>query len=384
MAQEVRKLTEALIRRESITPNDAGCQPLIAKRLQQAGMQLESMRFGEVDNLLATIGEGSPHLLLLGHTDVVPSGPEDEWQSPPFEAIERDGYLFGRGTADMKSSDAAMVVALEQFIESKASFKGRISLLLTSDEEGPAVDGVKRVVPELEARGLLPDFVLVGEPSSTNRLGDGIRIGRRGSIQAHLSVRGVQGHTAYADPMDNPAHRCGGLLAALGGMEVSDGEFNDGDAYFPATRLQISNIQAGTGATNVTPGELSVWFNLRYNPSQTANQLYEQFKQLIDAHQVGEYSLSWQVTGEPFGPARGPLFDAVKQACAEVLNVKPDANTGGGTSDGRFFGPIGIEVVELGPVNTSIHQVDECIALDDLAKLPQVYLNIIQRMLNVE
>ena len=376
MADEVRALAIELIRRESVTPEDAGCQSVLADRLRAAGMTVESIRFGQVDNLLATHGDGQPHLLLLGHTDVVPSGPVDQWQSPPFEPTERDGYLFGRGAADMKSSDAAFVVALEQFLRSKPNHAGRISLLLTSDEEGPARDGVRRVVPELEARGLLPDFVLVGEPSSSAQLGDVIRIGRRGSIQSVLRVRGVQGHTAYADPADNPVHRAGPLLAALGALD-----FNDGDEYFPPTRLQISNVQAGTGATNVTPGELSIWFNIRYNPSQTAAGLREQIEALIQTNHPGEHDLSWQVSGEPFGPARGPLLDAVMQSCKDVLQIEPQPNTGGGTSDGRFFGPLSIEVVEVGPINATIHQVNESIALDDLARLPQVYLRIIERLL---
>ncbi|MEM7054861.1 MAG: M20/M25/M40 family metallo-hydrolase, partial [Pseudomonadota bacterium] len=231
------------------------------------------------------------------------------------------------------------------------------------------------VVPDLKSRGLLPDLVLVGEPSSSTELGDVIRIGRRGSIQAMLRVRGVQGHTAYADPADNPVHRVGPLLAALGALT-----FDDGDAFFPPTRLQISNLQAGTGAENVTPGELSVWFNLRYNPSQSADGLRAQIEALIQANDPGDHDLSWRISGEPFGPARGPLFEAVMQSCRDVLQIEPEPNTGGGTSDGRFFGPLGIEVVEVGPVNATIHQVNESIALDDLARLPALYLRVIERV----
>lgn len=339
-------------------------------------MVVESMPFGSVDNLFATHGRGAPHLLLLGHTDVVPPGPEVRWQSPPFEPVERDGYLYGRGTADMKSSVASFVVALEQFLASHADHPGRISLLLTSDEEGPAQDGVRQVVPVLEARDLRPDGVLVGEPSSSERLGDVIRIGRRGSIQAVLRVHGVQDHTAYADPADNPVHRAGALIAALTALD-----FDDGDAYFPPTRMQISNVQAGTGADNVTPGQLSVWFNLRYNPNQTADGLHAHIKQLIHAHDPGEHELSWRVSGEPFGPARGPLFEAVMRACRDELGIEPEPNTGGGTSDGRFFGPLGVEIIELGPVNRTIHQVNESIALEDLDRLPAVYLQIIRNIL---
>ena len=376
LANDVRLLAIELIRRESVTPEDAGCQSMLTGRLSAAGMAVESMRFGQVDNLFATHGQGHPHLLLLGHTDVVPPGPEQDWLSPPFEPTERDGHLFGRGAADMKSSDAAFVIALEQFLRVKPDHPGRISLLLTSDEEGPAQDGVKRVVPELQSRDLLPDYVLVGEPSSSRQLGDVIRIGRRGSIQAVLRVQGVQGHTAYADPADNPVHRGGALLAALGSMK-----FEDGDAFFPPTRLQISNVQAGTGADNVTPGELSIWFNLRYNPNQTDEGLHAQITQLIQAHDPGTHTLDWRVSGVPFGPARGPLFEAVMNACQDVLKIEPEPNTGGGTSDGRFFGPLGVEVIELGPVNRTIHQVNESIDLDDLARLPVVYLRIIQNIL---
>ena len=376
LSAEAERLAIELIRRASVTPEDAGCQALLAERLNAAGMTVESMPFGPVNNLFATHGQGAPHLLLLGHTDVVPPGPEAQWQSPPFEPVVRDGYLYGRGAADMKSSVAAFVLALEQFLASHADHPGRISVLLTSDEEGPAQDGVKQVIPVLEARGLRPDGVLVGEPSSSERLGDVIRIGRRGSIQAVLHVHGVQGHTAYADPADNPVHRAGPLIAALTALD-----FDDGDTYFPPTRLQISNVQAGTGADNVTPGVLSVWFNLRYNPNQTAEGLHAQIKQLIHAHDPGEHELGWRVSGGPFGPARGALFEAVMQACRDELGIEPEANTGGGTSDGRFFGPLGVEIIELGPVNRTIHQVDESIALDELAHLPAVYLRIIRNVL---
>ena len=372
----VERLSVDLIERASVTPNDQGCQQMLAERLEQAGMQVEHLRFNDVDNLFATHGEGSPHLLLLGHTDVVPPGPEAQWNSPPFQPSIRGDYLFGRGTADMKCSVAALVIASEAVLNERPDHSGRLSILLTSDEEGPAQNGVRKVVPELEARDLLPDFVLVGEPSSSATLGDTIRIGRRGSIQAKLHVEGQQGHTAYADPDDNPAHRAGPMLAALGSLD-----FNDGSEHFPPTRLQISNLKAGTGAENVTPGELQVWFNIRYNPSQTADGLREQIKQLIERHDPGPCTLSWRLSGEPFGPAQGPLLDAVNSACAEMLGSKPEANTGGGTSDGRFFGPLGIEVVELGPVNKTIHQINECIALKDLKQLPELYRRILSKLL---
>jgi succinyl-diaminopimelate desuccinylase len=364
----VRALTEDLISRASITPEDAGCQALVADRLRSVGMRVECIDVEDVRNLFAQHGKGAPHLLLLGHTDVVPPGPRADWTSPPFEPSERDGYLYGRGAADMKSSVAAFVVALEEFLQAHPDHPGTVSLLLTSDEEGPAQFGVRAVVPELERRGLLPDACLVGEPSSLEQLGDNLRIGRRGSIQARLSIRGRQGHTAYAHPADNPVHRAGPLIAELGSLR-----FDDGDEYFPPTRLQISNIQAGTGADNVTPGELVLMFNIRNNPNSPACLLEERLRDLIESHQPGEWVLEWRVSGQPFGPAEGPLTEAVVRACRAVLAIEPRLDTGGGTSDGRFFGPLGIPVVELGPVNRSIHQVDESIRLADLERLPALY-----------
>lgn len=372
----VLALARELIARESITPEDAGCQPLIADRLERAGMTVESIDVEDVHNLFARHGNGPPHLMLIGHTDVVPPGPAEHWASPPFEPAIRDGMLYGRGAADMKSSVAAFVLALERFLVVHPDHAGTISLLLTSDEEGPARHGIRAVVPKLEDRGLLPDACLVGEPSSRERLGDLIRIGRRGSIQGRLHVYGRQGHTAYADPRDNPVHRAASLLAELGRLD-----FNDGDQYFPPTRLQISNLRAGTGADNVTPGELEVWFNLRNNPNSSAETLEARLRQLIERHDPGTWELEWRVSGQPFGPATGPLADVVRQVCRDHLGITPEADTGGGTSDGRFFGPRGIPVIELGPVNRTIHQVDECIDLVDLAALPAVYAAIIESML---
>lgn len=376
----VLALTKDLIRRQSVTPEDAGCLDLIEQRLRAAGMQIERRRIEDVDNLFAWHGEDGPHLMLLGHTDVVPPGPESSWSSPPFQPTQHGADLVGRGTADMKSSVAAFVVALESFLsqcdDSTQVHAGTVSVLLTSDEEGVAEHGVRAMVPWLEAQKRLPEACLIGEPSSLEQLGDNIRIGRRGSIQARLTIRGIQGHTAYADPRDNPVHRAGPLLAALGQLR-----FDDGDDYFPPTRLQISNVQAGTGADNVTPGELCILFNIRNNPNSPSEQLEADLRQLIDAQDPGPYTLNWRVSGRPFGPAVGELPEIVDAACQSQLGRSPKRDTGGGTSDGRFLGPLGINCVELGPVNKTIHQVNECIALHDLERLPDLYKAIISEYL---
>lgn len=372
----VLALAQELIRRPSVTPDDAGCCDLIAARLQALGMRTELLDSGPVRNLLAVHGRGSPHLMLLGHTDVVPPGPESDWTSPPFEPVIRDEHLYGRGAADMKSSVAAFVIALEHFLSQQPHHAGTLSLLLTSDEEGPAVDGVRAVVPVLEERGLLPDYCLVGEPSSSRRLGDVIRIGRRGSIQARLTIRGTQGHTAYAHPADNPVHRAGPLLAELGQLV-----YEDGDEWFPPTKLQISNLRAGTGAENVTPGAVEIWFNIRNNPHSPADMLKDRIEAIIAEYDPGPWQLDWRVSGEPFGPASGTLPYAVIDSCRELLQIEPEPDTGGGTSDGRFLGPLGVSVVELGPVNRSIHQVDECVKLEDLQRLPALYAGVMKRLL---
>jgi succinyl-diaminopimelate desuccinylase len=373
----VLSLATALIARSSITPDDAGCMGLIEPRLRDAGMAVEYLDSGDVRNLLAVHGSGAPHLMLLGHTDVVPSGPIEAWTSPPFEPEVRDGMLFGRGAADMKGSVAAMVIALESFLADHADHPGTLSLLLTSDEEGAAEDGVRAVVPVLQQRGLLPEACLVGEPSSRERLGDVMRIGRRGSIQARLTIGGVQGHTAYADPADNPVHRAGPLLAELGRLS-----YGDGDDDFPPTKLQISNVHAGTGAENVTPGALEIGFNIRNNPHSSAEMLKDRFEAMIRSHDPGPWSLEWRVSGEPFGPAKGALPEAVRESCRAVLGRVPEGDTGGGTSDGRFLGPLGVNVVELGPVNRTIHQVNECVSVADLEQLPKVYRAVISRLLS--
>lgn len=375
---DVLDLARDLIRRPSVTPDDAGCQALIAERLQAAGMTVEWFPSGEVSNLLLSHGQGSPHVMLLGHTDVVPPGPAADWTSPPFEPVERDGFLYGRGAADMKSSVAALVLALEDFLACRPDHAGTVSLLLTSDEEGPARQGTKVVARALEKAGRLPDHCLVGEPSSREALGDTLRIGRRGSIQARLTVRGIQGHTAYADPADNPVHRAAPVLHALTAMA-----FEDGDEHFPATLLQVSNIVSGTGADNVTPGELVIRFNLRHHPSSTADELETGIRKLIAATDPGDWTLDWRVSGVPFGPATGRLAEAAAAVCRERLGRVPLRDTGGGTSDGRFLGPLGVEVVELGPVNATIHRVDECIRISELEALPVLYAGIVTAMLGM-
>ena len=364
-----------LIRRPSVTPDDAGCQVLLATRLAQAGFAVESLRFGEVDNLWATHGSGAPVLVFLGHTDVVPSGPAERWQSPPFEPAMRDGFLYGRGAADMKGSVAAMLVALEDFVRGRPSHAGTLALLLTSDEEGRAVDGVRRVADEFRRRGQRIDACVVGEPSSKQRLGDLIRIGRRGSLTGRLRVRGVQGHVAYPDKGRNPIHAFAPALAAL----VAE-RWDEGDEAFPPTSFQVSNLDAGTGADNVIPGDLRAVFNFRYGTASSAESLRARVESILRTHGV-EFELDWWLSGEPFLTRAGALREATVAAIREHCGIEPELSTGGGTSDGRFIAPLGAEVVELGPCNASIHQVDEHVALEELERLPLLYRSIIGRML---
>lgn len=377
MSDDVLELTQTLIRRRSVTPDDDGCQSLIARRLEEAGFRIETLRYGEVDNLWATHGEGEgTTLAFLGHTDVVPPGPEAAWTSPPFEPQIRDGVLYGRGAADMKGSVAAMVVALEAFVAAHPAHAGRVGLLLTSDEEGAAIDGVRRVAQAFRERGERIDACVVGEPSATRRLGDLIRVGRRGSLSATLTVRGVQGHVAYPQQADNPIHRAAPALAAL----VAEC-WDRGNDDFPPTSLQISNISAGTGAGNVIPGTLTAQFNFRYSTASSAEQLKARTAALLDAHGL-DWHIDWHLSGEPFlTPPGGRLRDVVAQVCREQVGIDPEQSTGGGTSDGRFIAPLGAEVVELGPVNASIHKIDECVAVDALRRLPALYADIAQRML---
>ena len=377
---DVFELTCELIHRASVTPDDAGCQAVIAERLGRAGFAIEHLRFDSVDNLWATHGSGSPVLVFLGHTDVVPSGPPAAWSSPPFVPGVRDGYLYGRGAADMKSGVAAMVVALETFVRAHPDHRGTIALLLTSDEEGRAVDGIRRVAVEFRRRGQPIDACVVGEPSSKERLGDLIRVGRRGSLTGRLRVTGVQGHVAYPDKARNPIHAFASALAAL----VAE-RWDEGNDAFPPTSFQISNLNAGTGADNVIPGELQAVFNFRFGTASSADSLRERVEALLRDHGIvladGASALDWWLSGEPFLTRAGALRDATVAAIREHCGIEPELSTGGGTSDGRFIAPLGAEVVELGPVNASIHKVDECVAIDDLERLPGLYRSIAARLL---
>jgi succinyl-diaminopimelate desuccinylase len=370
------ELTSELIRRASVTPDDAGCQALIAERLQRAGFSAEPLRYGAVDNLWATHGSGGPVLVFLGHTDVVPTGPESDWSRPPFTPTISDGRLYGRGAADMKSGVAAMTLALEAFVAAHPKHRGTVALLLTSDEEGPLNrDGVRRVVEEFRRRGQGIDFCIVGEPSSAERLGDIVRVGRRGSLSGTLTVRGVQGHVAYPDKVRNPIHLVAPALAELGAVRWDEGN----DAFQP-TSFQISNVHAGTGALNVVPGALEAKFNFRYCTASTAQSLRERTEAILRRHGL-DFVLEWDLSGEPFLTKAGALRTAVEAAIKDICGIVAKADTGGGTSDARFIAPLGAEVVEVGPVNASIHKVDEHVALDELEKLPELYRRVAELLL---
>ncbi len=371
----VLDLCRELMRRPSVTPDDAGCQDLLAQRLQACGFHCRPMRVDDVTNLWAERGNEGPLLVFAGHTDVVPTGPLEQWQSDPFEPEIRDGFLYGRGAADMKASLAAMVLANERFFIQHPSQAGRVAFLITSDEEGPAVNGTRAVMERLSAEGITADYCIVGEPSSREHLGDVIRIGRRGSLNGALEVRGSQGHVAYPDLADNPIHR---LAPAL--VELAATRWDEGNEYFPATTWQASNISAGTGATNVIPGELALSFNFRFCTEQTAESLQARTAAILDRHGL-DYRLTWQLSGQPFLTRPGALIEAACASIAAVTGQAAEKSTGGGTSDGRFIAPTGCEVVELGPVNASIHKVNEHVAVADLEPLAEIYLGIIERLL---
>jgi succinyl-diaminopimelate desuccinylase len=372
---EVLNLAKELILLRSVTPDDAGCQALIAGRLQRAGFHRESLRFGAVDNLWATHGNGGPVLVLLGHTDVVPPGPREAWSSDPFVPEVRAGKLYGRGSADMKGSVAAFVVALERFVAMHPTHPGTVALLLTSDEEGDAIDGVRRVAQLFGERGQRIDWCITGEPSSKETLGDLLRVGRRGTLSATLTIRGVQGHVAYPDKARNPIHQAMPALA-----ELAARRWDEGYESFPPTSLQVSNIHAGTGANNVIPGELQVLFNLRFNPGWRAEQLEQACEQVLRAHGL-EYSIHWHRGGEPFHTPEGSLRSAARDTLTRFSGRAPEESTGGGTSDARFIAPLGAQCIEIGPVNASIHKVDEHVSVADLERLPELYLALIERLM---
>lgn len=373
----VLELTCELVRRPSITPDDAGCQQVLARRLQAAGFSAEHMRFGAVDNLWAWHGSGAPVLVFLGHTDVVPTGPVEEWSSPPFEPTIRDGALYGRGTADMKASVAAMTLALEEFVREMPGHAGTVGLLVTSDEEAEAKDGVRKVIGEFGRRGQPIDWCVVGEPSSRDRLGDVIRVGRRGSLNAALTVHGTQGHVAYPELALNPIHAAMPALAEL----VAE-RWDAGNETFAPTSLQISNINAGTGANNVIPGRMEVEMNFRFGTASTEQELRERTEEILRRHGL-DFEVHWDLSGAPFLTKPGRLRDVVGAAVESICGVVPVQDAGGGTSDGRFVAPYGAQVVEIGPLNASIHRIDEHIAVADLVRLPPLYLDIMRRLLAV-
>jgi succinyl-diaminopimelate desuccinylase len=369
------ELTQNLMARRSVTPADEGCQAVMIERLTALGFKVEHLRYGNVENFWATHGKGGPVFCFAGHTDVVPTGPLEEWRTDPFVPTIRDGMLYGRGAADMKSGLAAMVTATEEFVGAHPEHKGTIAFLITSDEEGPSVDGTKRVVEMLAARHERIDWCVVGEPSSEGAIGDTIKVGRRGSFSGRLTVHGVQGHVAYPQLAENPVHTLAPALA-----ELTSRVWDAGTEHFQPTSFQVSNLNAGTGAPNVIPGELKARFNLRYSPAQTQDGLKETVEGILRKHGV-RFTIEWYVSGEPFYTPAGPLSDAVGAAIAEVTGSRPKLSTGGGTSDGRFIAPLGAQVVELGVVNASIHKVNESVRVAEIDALHRMYFNVLRNLL---
>lgn len=371
---ETIALAQQLIRCESVTPNDAGCQQIIAERLGAQGFQHKHLRFGDVDNLWSTTEGNGPLFVFAGHTDVVPTGSIESWTHPPFDAHIDEGQLFGRGAADMKSSIAAMIVAVERVMQ-RGPISGRIGFLITSDEEGPAVNGTVKVVDYLENNDTKIDWCVVGEPTSTSQLGDVIKNGRRGSLNGDLLIRGTQGHVAYPHLGDNPVHRFAEAL-----NELTTAQWDRGNEFFPATTFQISNINAGTGVTNVIPGELSVKFNFRFSTEVTAEDLKKRVTNLLNNHKLN-YDIEWSLSGNPFITGRGSLVNATANAIKQICNTNTELSTSGGTSDGRFIAPTGAQVLELGPCNATIHQVDEHVSVAELETLTDVYEQLLKNLL---
>jgi succinyl-diaminopimelate desuccinylase len=375
MNHPVIELAQALIQRRSVTPEDADCQTIMNERLAQLGFNIESLFFTDTQNTWARKGDSSPHFCFAGHTDVVPTGPEKNWQHPPFSGFLADGMLHGRGAADMKGSLAAMVVATERFVTKHPDHKGSISFLITSDEEGPFINGTTRVIDTLEARGEKIDMCLVGEPSSRDVLGDVVKNGRRGSLTGFLTVKGIQGHVAYPQLALNPIHIAAPMLAKL-----SQTVWDNGNEFFPATSFQISNINGGTGAGNVIPGELEVQFNFRFSTEVTHQQLQQRVNDILAEYDFA-YELSWIVNGQPFITEGGPLIDATVAAIKSITGLNTALETTGGTSDGRFIAQTGAKVIELGPRNDTIHKVNECVNCDDLIALADIYEQILEQLL---
>lgn len=369
------ELTTELINRQSVTPEDGGCQQLIAKRLEKLGFKATHLRFEDVDNLWITRGDSGPLFAFAGHTDVVPTGPLDQWHSDPFKAEIRDGYLYGRGSADMKGGIAAMVTAAETFVHDHPEHNGTIAFLITSDEEGPSINGTRKVIDYLNENNIKIDWCIVGEPSSDKQLADVIRIGRRGSLNGILTIKGVQGHVAYPDIAENPIHTGSSFLA-----EITAIEWDQGNDSFPPTTFQVSNISAGTGANNVIPGTMELVFNFRFSTERTETDLKKQVHELLDKHKL-DYEIDWKLSGQPFLTDSGKLVDASCNAIKEICGINTLCSTGGGTSDGRFIAPTGAEVIELGVTNETIHKLNECVKVGDLEKLSTIYQNILKQLL---
>jgi len=375
MSAPVITLAKQLIARESVTPDDAGCQQILIDRLRKLGFSIERIHYQDTTNLWARRGSTAPLFCFAGHTDVVPPGKLEKWHTPPFEPTEIDGHLHGRGAADMKGSIASIVVAVERFIEQHPDHHGSIAFLITSDEEGPFINGTVRVIEHLKNRGDFIDWCIVGEPSSSHSIGDVVKNGRRGSLTGNLQVHGVQGHVAYPHLAENPVHKAAPALA-----ELTSKVWDKGNDYFPPTSFQIVNLAAGTGASNVVPGEFEVQFNFRFSTEQTSSGLVQKVESLLDSYGL-DYQLSWIFNGEPFLTDSGPLLQATREAIEQHTSQTPEMLTTGGTSDGRFIAPMGTEVLELGPCNATIHKVNECVSCDDLITLADIYQDVLNKLL---
>lgn len=378
MDNSTLELAKALIARRSLTPDDAGCQEILIERLEKIGFRIERMRFGDVDNFWARRGDARPVICFAGHTDVVPTGPAQKWGSEPFTPTLRDGMLYGRGAADMKTSLAAFVTAIEEFVAAHPGHAGSIALLVTSDEEDVAVDGTEKVVLALQARGETLDYCIVGEPTCAAKLGDTLKNGRRGSLSGTLTVKGVQCHIAYPHLGKNPIH-----LAAPAIAELAATTWDAGNEYFPPTTWQISNIHGGTGATNVVPGTVDIQFNFRFSTASTVKSLQDKVHAILDKHGL-DYDLDWSLSGKPYLTPRGDLVDAVSKAIKDTTGVEAELSTSGGTSDGRFIADICPQVLEIGPLNATIHKIDECVAVADIEPLKEIYRRTLVNLLVIE